>query len=99
MTSLRETIARLLHPEQKKPDLPDAHFDYRVYWTKQAIGWSRERRMHVMAALRGLIDQPDFIPTESERLYDVDELGEENYAGASLIALETVLRALEHDQE
>lgn len=99
MTSLKEAIARLVRSEKGGSGLPDPHFNYRVYWTKQAMQWTREHRERILEQTRALIHQPEFIPSEMERIYKLHDLDNENHAGASMLALEAVLSALEQDQE
>jgi hypothetical protein len=93
MTSLKEMIARITG--RGEPDLPEPGFDYRVYWTKQAMGWSPEQRVRIHARVKALMKQPDFKPDASQRQYRLKELGEQNFAAASLLELESVLRALQ----
>ncbi|MGD8604916.1 MAG: hypothetical protein PVF49_10145 [Anaerolineales bacterium] len=95
MTSLRELIAWFIERDEPKPDLPDPGFDYRVYWTKQAIGWSPDLRKRVQQQVSALRSQPGFKPDRTEKMYTLEALGDERFAGASIVELEIVLRAMQ----
>lgn len=99
MTSLKEAIGRILRGQRSEPDLPDPNFDYRVFWTEQAMAWAPERQKIILAAIRTLKQQTDFSPAQSDRRYLVDGLSEERYSGGSLLALETVLAAILNEEK
>ena len=94
MTSLRKVIDRLLGSQDARPDLPDPDFDYRVFWTKEAMAWNTERQKEVLAAIQTLKEETEHADLQVERRYHLQGLEDEDYTGASLIALETVLRAI-----
>jgi hypothetical protein len=51
------------------------------------------RRREVAGALQQALNQPGFEPNDYERRYTVPGLGDRAYAGASLVALDKVLKA------
>jgi hypothetical protein len=95
MTSIREVINRLMDRGKPEPDLPDPAFDYRVYWTKQAMGWSPEQRERIHAQVSSLMNQPEFSVGETQRIYRLQALDDSSFAGASIVELDAVLRALQ----
>jgi hypothetical protein len=97
MTSLREAIARLFRDERAAPDLPDPDFDYRVFWTKQAMAWPTERQEMILSAIKTLKNDVDLAESQMGRRFHLDGLDDERYSGGSLIALEIVLLALLKD--
>ncbi|MBP7691284.1 MAG: hypothetical protein KA764_05180 [Anaerolineales bacterium] len=72
---------------------PRIEFSYQVFWTKQALAWSAERRAAVLTAVAAVLAQPDFEPNAYARQYHVPGLDDSAHAGASLTALAQVLRA------
>ncbi len=93
MTSLREALRRRLRlPASDPPD--DPRLSYRLYWTGQARSWSPERRESLRRAAGELLATPDFEPNLVQRRYRLAQLDSSGHAGASLVALHTVLTAL-----
>lgn len=72
---------------------PRVDFSYTIYWTKQARSWDAARRAAVAAALPAVLAQPSFEANDYERRYRVSGLDDQAHAGASLLALDKVLRA------
>ena len=72
---------------------PRVDFSYTIYWTKQVRQWDAARRAAVAAALRPALAQPGFEANDYERRYRVSGLDDQAHAGASLLALDKVLRA------
>jgi hypothetical protein len=92
MTSIREAMRRLLHREvQSRADFHDSEFSYAVHWAALAREWDADRRQRVHTVVRELIARQDFVATEFERRYAVDEIGPEKVSGVSLVALDKVL--------
>lgn len=77
---------------------PDPAFAYRVGWLKEARTWDARRRSAVAEGLRLTLGDPAFSPNEFRRLHRVPALDESLHAGASLLALQQVLLALETDR-
>jgi hypothetical protein len=97
MTSLKEAIARLFRDERATPDLPDPDFDYRVFWTKQAMAWPSERQELILSAIKILKSDVDLAESPMDQRFHLDGLDDERYSGGSLLALEVVLLALLKD--
>ena len=66
----------------------------RMYWLKAALAWDEARRVAVAAQVAAVIGAADFQLTDLERRYVVPDLDEHPHSGASLVALDEVLRAL-----
>ena len=83
---------------QREPaGTPDPAYAYRVGWLKEARTWDARRRSAVAEGLRAVLREPTFSPNEFRRLYSVPALDGSLHAGASLLALQQVLLALETD--
>lgn len=98
MTSLREALAGLLtrtKSEASAPSEEDVSFAYRLYWTRQARDWPKEKRARVMEQVVTVLTDPEFEPSTYERLYPISEADQERHAGASVQSLSEVLQALE----
>lgn len=83
------------------PNAPRIDFSYTVFWTKHALTWTPEQRHAVLAATETVIAQPDFAENAYARRFVVPGLNavladshQPAHAGASLLALRHVLRAL-----
>lgn len=96
MTSIRESIARLLGRSRGgEPDEPDPLQAYTFFWMKEARTWKETKRKRVRGELLALFGSPQFEPNPYERRYSLASLGDQQHAGASLKALSWVLRGLE----
>lgn len=84
--------------QRKLDGPPDPAFAYRVGWLKEARTWDAHRRSAVAEGLRLTLSDPSFSPNEFRRLHRVPGLDESLHAGASLLALQQVLQALETDR-
>jgi hypothetical protein len=93
MTSIRESVRRLLRREYQGGPAPSA-YSYRIHWMTLARGWNEERRRIVGQAVEGTIGVMGFEPSEVRRLYSVPELDASRHSGESLMALHEVLGAL-----
>jgi hypothetical protein len=93
MSLLRGLLQRRREPSPEE----STTYAYAVYWTKTARTWPSERRRSVLQAVHAVRERPDFHATLQERLYHLDDVNSAAHAGASLIALERVLQALESD--
>lgn len=82
-------------PAPRPPGPPRVDFSYTIYWTKQVRSWDAARRAAVAAALRPVLAQPGFEANDYERRYPVPGLDAQGHAGASLLALDKVLRAFQ----
>ncbi len=72
---------------------PRVDYSYTIYWTKQVRSWDAARRAALTAALSPVLAQPGFEANDYERRYRVSGLDDQAHAGASLLALNKVLRA------
>ena len=72
---------------------PRVDYSYTIYWTKQVRSWDAARRATLAAALPPVLAQPGFEANDYERRYRVSGLDDQAHAGASLLALDKVLRA------
>jgi hypothetical protein len=68
-------------------------YSYAVFWTKHARLWEAARREAVMQQLAELIASTDFDANFYQRTYTLVEV-EGAHSGASLLALQKVLKAL-----
>jgi len=82
-------------PGGAQPSPPDPSFAYRLGWLKEARTWDSRRRAEVAGGLRAVLSDPAFSPNEYNRRYRVPALDASLHAGASLLALQQVLLALE----
>jgi hypothetical protein len=82
-------------PKRKPLGPPRVDFSYTIFWTKQARSWEASRRAAVLAALEPVLAQPGFEANDYERRYTVPGLDAQAHAGASLVALDKVLRAFD----
>ena len=96
VTSLRENLRRRLR-RGADPQVQHAAFAYVVYWTKTVRGWTPERRAAALRAVRDIAARQDFLPTTYERRYRLADVDSSSHAGASLIALQQVLEAMESE--
>ena len=85
-------------PRREGTPLADPAYSYRVGWLKEARTWDSVRRSAVADGLRAVLGAPDFSPNESRRRYRLPALDESLHAGASLVALQEVLVALETER-
>jgi len=93
MRYLRGLLQRRREPSPEE----STDYAYAVYWTKTARAWRPDRRRSALQAVRAIRERPDFRATVHERLYHLDDVNSSVHAGASLIALERVLQAMESD--
>jgi hypothetical protein len=80
-------------PERLDADKIDA--GYRLFWTKQALGWDADRRAVMAIAVADVVAGPSFEANALERRFMVTGLDASAHSGASLLALVEVLRALD----
>ena len=92
MTSIRESLRRLIQGERQRPA---SEFSYAIYWTKVARGWDAAKRLQALEGAERTLAGPDFAANEFARRYRVPEIDGSAHSGASLLALRKVLRALE----
>ncbi len=92
--NLRRRWARPTPPPGPKPlGPPRVDFSYTIYWTKLVRKWEAPHRAEIAAALGPVLTQPTFETNAYERRYRVPGLDDQAHAGASLVALDKVLRA------
>jgi predicted PurR-regulated permease PerM len=82
-------------PPPAPPGPPRVEYSYTIFWTKQAREWDAARRAAVLSAVTQATARPGFEANDYERRYTVAGLDDQAHAGASLVALEKVLRAME----
>jgi hypothetical protein len=92
MTSIRESIRRLL-TRSAEPPRPD--YSYTIYWMKEARTWDIEFRQKALRELETLLSQPGFVANDFERRYALSLIDGSRHSGASLLALQKVLKALD----
>ena len=101
MTSVRESIRRLLarDPQGEAQAAESTHpeFSYTIYWTKQVREWDVPRRRRALKALELIAAAADFVPNQFERRYQSPAIDESAHSGASLRALQKVLRAFDDE--
>jgi hypothetical protein len=95
LTSIREFLRRRFG---RRDDVAErAEYSYRVFWTKTARGWAPDRRAAALAAIRELRAAEAFVPSLFRRGYRLEAVDTSAHSGASLLALQTVLEALQSD--
>ena len=104
--SLREMMRRLVSRARdeagvyERLEAEGVDYSYRIFWTKQAREWGDARRARVAEAVRGVMARPGFERNHVERRYEVPALGDGlAHSGASLLALDEVLGALDAYKE
>ncbi len=70
-------------------------FSYTVFWMRQARQWDVGRRASVRESLNAVLSRQDFLNNAFARTYRVAGLDDQAHAGASLLALQKVLDALD----
>ena len=70
-------------------------FSYTVFWMRQARQWDDGRRASVRASLTAVLAREDFLNNAFARIHSVPGLDNQAHAGASLLALQKVLDALD----
>lgn len=93
LSRLRDRIA----PRHGPRSSPDPSFAYRIGWMKEARAWDASRRAAVAAGLSIVLQAPDFVPNVYDRRFRVPALDANLHAGASLLALQQVLAAIESE--
>ena len=74
---------------------PKIDFAYSIFWTKMARTWDAERRRLMAGRVAVLVSALDFEANALERKYRLEGLDDLAHSGASLLALQKVLEALE----
>jgi len=90
MTSIRESVRRLIQGGHQKPA---SEFSYAIYWTKVVRGWDSAKRQQAVEGAERTLAEPDFVSNEFGRRYRVPEIDSSAHSGASLLALREVLKA------
>ena len=110
MTTLREVLKRRFPPrtrltqsqaaeaerEERVAAREPIDYSYTVYWTKIARLWHVDRRAAIAENLTALLNSPDFQANPFDRKYSLQGI-EGMHSGASLIALQKVLQALQDE--
>lgn len=73
-------------------------FSYTVFWMRQARQWDAGRRASVRESLHTVFAREDFLNNAFARTYIVRGLDDQAHAGASLLALQKVLDALDNHE-
>ena len=97
MTTLRSVLKKLFGQTdavEKDDDTRRVDYSYRVFWTKQARDWDAHKRRVIREQLDGLMSDAGFEANAFERHYRVEGIDAE-HSGASLLALNQVLEALD----
>jgi hypothetical protein len=79
--------------EQRVANREPIDYSYTVFWTKTARLWAAPKRSDVEQHLETLLKSPEFKANPFDRNYTVEDL-DGAHSGASLIALQKVLAAL-----
>lgn len=82
--------------EQRVAQREPIDYSYTVFWLKHARLWDAAIRSDVAARLSELLKAPDFQANPYDRNYTLDGV-EGAHSGASLIALQKVLAALDNE--
>ncbi|MFN8597107.1 MAG: hypothetical protein U0559_13110 [Anaerolineae bacterium] len=82
--------------EQRVASREPIGFSYTVFWTKTARAWDAAQRSAVARQVEQVLKSPEFQANSFNRKYSVDGV-EGAHAGASLIALSKVLKALNNE--
>ena len=82
--------------EQRVASRDRVDYSYSVFWTKHARLWDVAKREAVMQQLAELIASADFDANFYQRTYTLVEV-DGAHSGASLLALQKVLRALRNE--
>lgn len=72
-------------------------FNFRIYWTKMGLKWSAAQRATIREQVLAVVQAPNFDPNLIEKHYQLPLEGvpEVSHSGTSLLALLTVLNALD----
>ncbi len=92
-SSLTQSQQADVEREQRVAGREPIDYSYTVFWTKTARLWAAPKRSDVEQRLNALLKSPEFQANPFDRKYTLDGL-EGAHSGASLIALEKVLKAL-----
>jgi len=92
MTSIRESVRRLIQGERGRPA---SEFSYAIYWTKVVRGWDAAKRLQALEGAERTLAGPDFVLNEFGRRYRIPEIDGSAHSGTSLLALHKVLKAFE----
>ncbi len=79
--------------EQRVADREPIDYSYTVFWTKTVRTWDADKRSAVAQHVEQMLKSPEFQANSFDRKYSVEGV-EGTHAGASLIALSKVLKAL-----
>lgn len=79
--------------EQRVAGREPIDYSYTVFWTKTARTWEAAKRSDVERQVERVLKSPGFQANSFDRKYSVDGV-EGTHAGASLMALSKVLKAL-----
>jgi len=79
--------------EQRVASRDRVDYSYAVFWTKQARLWAKPQCEAVEQQLAALSGSPDFEVNFYQRTYTLEDV-DGTHSGASLLALQKVLKAL-----
>ena len=108
MTTWREMLKQMFSPKTRLTQSQSAEaereervaarepidYSYTIYWTKTARLWHVDRRAAIAGKLAALLNSSDFQANLFDRQYSLQGI-EGAHSGASLIALQKVLQALQ----
>ncbi len=75
-----------------------SEYAYTLYWAGCVQHWDPEQRQKVASSLKAVVSSPGFRPNEFYRVYSVPGLDDSAHAGASLIALASILAAFDQSE-
>jgi hypothetical protein len=94
MTSFRHAVQRWLGRLGENEDR-SAEYSYQIYWIKVVREWDNERIEAILGSIDELIALPGFDPNRYKRVYHISGVDDSDHAGASLVALQKVLKTLQ----
>ena len=95
-TRLTQSQAAEAEREERVAAREPIDYSYTVYWTKTARLWHIDQRAAIAEKLAALLNSSDFQANPFDRKYILQGI-EGTHSGASLIALQKVLQALQDE--
>ncbi len=98
LESIKTTWTKIRHAAKASEPVSPT-YSYRIFWVKQALGWSVEERERIRSEVEGIINLDHFEPNDYLRRYRLEAFGGNEHAGASLLVLRDVLTNIEQIEE
>jgi hypothetical protein len=93
LNSLKDLWTRWRHPSAHRDISPD--YSYRLFWAKEALDWEAQERQQVREAVLEILEMENFKANSYQRRYSLEVVDDNKHAGASMLALYTVLQELD----